>query len=332
MIIKSYDLIKLDLNKNNQILFYGQNNGAKEEEISNLIKIKKNIKPHHYEEKEIIGNYENFYNEITSQSLFEEEKIFIIKRATDKLEKILQEISEKNLSNILLIVNAENLEKKSKLRNLFEKNKKLVCVPFYPDNNSQLAKIAINYFNKLNYSMSQSNINLIISKTNGDRGVLIKELEKIEFFIKNNKKITTEQILKLVNIIENHSISELIDNCLAKNKKKIINILNENNFNNEDSIIIVRTFLNKSKKILKLRSEYEKNKDIDLTITSARPPIFWKDKEIVKQQIFNWNTKSIKNLIYKLNSIELLVKKNIHNSLFLTTNFLFEQSSVKINN
>ena len=332
MIIKSYDLIKLDLNKNNQILFYGQNTGAKEEEISNILKIKKNIKPHKYEEKEIIDNYENFYNEITSQSLFEEEKIFIIKRATDKLEKILQEISEKNLSNILLIINAENLEKKSKLRNLFEKNKKLVCVPFYPDNNSQLARIAINYFNKLNYSMSQSNINLIINKTNGDRGVLVKELEKIEFFIKNNKKITTEQILKLVNIIENHSISELIDNCLAKNKKKIINILNENNFNNEDSIIIVRTFLNKSKKILKLRSEYEKNKDMDLTITSARPPIFWKDKEIVRQQLINWNTKSIKNLIYKLNSIELLVKKNIHNSLFLTTNFLFEQSSVKINN
>ena len=332
MIIKSHDLIKIDLDKNNQILFYGQNTGAKEEEISNILKIKKNIKPHKYEEKEIIDNYENFYNEITSQSLFEEEKIFIIKRATDKLEKILQEISEKNLSNILLIINAENLEKKSKLRNLFEKNKKLVCVPFYPDNNSQLARIAINYFNKLNYSMSQSNINLIINKTNGDRGVLIKELEKIEFFIRNNKKITTEQILKLVNIIENHSISELIDNCLAKNKKKIINILNENNFNNEDSIIIVRTFLNKSKKILKLRSEYEKNKDIDLTITSARPPIFWKDKEIVRQQLINWNTKSIKNLIYKLNSIELLVKKNIHNSLFLTTNFLFEQSSVKINN
>ena len=119
MIIKSYDLIKLDLNKNNQILFYGQNNGAKQEEISNLIKIKKNIKPHHYEEKEIIDNYENFYNEITSQSLFEEEKIFIIKRATDKLEKILKEISEKNLSNILLIVNAENLEKKIKIKKSF---------------------------------------------------------------------------------------------------------------------------------------------------------------------------------------------------------------------
>ena len=180
--------------------------------------------------------------------------------------------------------------------------------------------------------MSQSNINLIISKTNGDRGVLKKELEKIELFIKNNKKITTEQLLKLVNIVENYSISELIDNCLAKNEKKIMSILNENNYKNEDCIIIVRMFLSKSKKILKLRSEYEKNKNIDLTITSARPPIFWKEKEITKQQIFNWNTKSIKNLIYKLNNIELLVKKNIHNSLFVTTNFLLEQSTAKTNN
>ena len=332
MIIKSHDLIKLDLNKNNQILFYGQNNGAKEEEILNILKIKKGLKPHLYEEKEIIGNYVNFYNEITSKSLFEEEKIFIIKRATDKLEKILHEISEKNLSNILLIVNAENLEKKSKLRNLFEKDKKLVCVPFYADNNSQLARIAINYFNKLNFSMSQSNINLIISKTNGDRGVLKKELEKIEFFIKNNKKITTDQILKLVNIVENYSISELIDNCLAKNEKKIINILNENNFSNEDCIMIVRSFIIKAKKLLVLSKTFETNRNLDLTISSAKPPIFWKEKEITKQQIQKWKSKNIKQLIYALSEIELQIKKNINNSINLITDFILSHSSAKTNN
>ena len=96
MIIKSYDLKKLDLNKNNIILFYGQNSGAKEEEISNILKIKNKLTPHYYEEKEVIENSLNFYNEINSNSLFEEEKIFIIKRATDKLEKILEEITEKD--------------------------------------------------------------------------------------------------------------------------------------------------------------------------------------------------------------------------------------------
>ena len=333
MIIKSYDLKKLDLNKNNIILFYGQNSGAKEEEISNILKIKNKLTPHHYEEKEVIENSGDFYNEINSNSLFEEEKIFIIKRATDKLEKILQEITEKDLSNTLLIVNAENLEKKSKLRNLFEKSKRLICTPFYLDNNAQLAKIAFDYFNKINYSISQSNINLIVSKTNGDRRVLKTELEKIEFFIKNNnKKLTSEHLLKLVNIVENHSISELVDNCLAKNQNKVINILNENNFNNEDCIIIVRTFLNKSKKILNLCNVHEKSQNIDLTIASAKPPIFWKDKEITKQQILKWKPGNIKKLIYKLSELELLIKKNIINSVNIVTNFIFEQSSSKTNN
>ena len=333
MIIKYYDLRKLDLNKNNIILFYGQNSGAKEEEISKILKIKNKLKPHHYEEKEVIENSGNFYNEINSNSLFEEEKIIIIKRATDKLEKILQEITEKDLSNTLLIVNAENLEKKSKLRNLFEKSKRLVCIPFYPDNHTQLARIAFDYFNKINYSISQSNINLIVSKTNGDRRVLKTELEKIEFFIKNNnKKLTSEHLFKLVNIVENHSISELVDNCLAKNQNKVINILNENNFNNEDCIIIVRTFLNKSKKILNLCNVHEKSQNIDLTIASAKPPIFWKDKEITKQQILKWKPGNIKKLIYKLSELELLIKKNIINSVNIVTNFIFEQSSSKTNN
>ena len=147
----------------------------------------------------------------------------------------------------------------------------------------------------------------------------------------NGKKLNAENILKLTNLIENHSISELVDNCLAKNKKKIINILNENNFNNEDCIMITRTFLLKSKKILNLSSEFTSNKNIDLTISSAKPPIFWKDKEITKQQIYKWTPENIKQLIYRLNEIELLVKKNINNSINLVTDFILDQSSSNIN-
>ena len=111
--------------------------------------------------------------------------------------------------------------------------------------------------------------------------------------------------MKITNLIENHSLSELVDNCLAKNNKKIINILNENNFNNEDCILITRSLLNKSKKVLQLVKEFENNKNIELTISSAKPPIFWKDKEITKQQIKQWKPESIKDLIYKLADIEL---------------------------
>ena len=140
------------------------------------------------------------------------------------------------------------------------------------------------------------------------------------------------QIIKIIHLNENHSIYELIDYCLLKNKKKTINILNENNFGIDDTIIIIRTFLSKLKKILKLANEYEINKNIDLTIKNARPPIFWKEKDITKQQIQKWNSKELRKLIFNLSEVELNIKKNINNSLKIITNFLIETSSLKTNN
>ena len=187
--------------------------------------------------------------------------------------------------------------------------------------------MSYNYIKGKNISISSENINLIVDRCNGDREVLLNELNKIEYFSKNGKKITRENIAKLTNLLENHSISELIDNCLVKNKKKTINLLNENNFSNEDCILITRTFLNKSKRILKLLVDFQNNKNIDLTISSAKPPIFWKDKEITKQQIYKWTPEKIKKLIYKLREIELLIKKNINNSINLITDFILDQAS-----
>ena len=121
----------------------------------------------------------------------------------------------------------------------------------------------------------------------------------------SKKKISAQEILKLINLSENYEISELIDNCLAKNKNKITNILNENNYSTEDCIIILRTFLSKTKRILKLAIDLEENKDINKTINSAKPPIFWKDKEIVKVQLNKWKTQKIKELIKNINNVEL---------------------------
>ena len=330
MIIKSFEINKINFDQNKLVLFYGKNEGFKNEATNNLIKDKDEITK--YEEKEILENINDFIESILSKSLFESEKIIIIKRATDKILKIIDEIDSKNIEDIKIIFNADNLEKKSKLRSLFEKDKKYVCVPFYPDTEQTLSKLTFNFLKKKNISISQSNINLIVNKCNGDRETLLNELNKIEYFSKNGKKITAENIAKLTNLIENHGISELIDNCLAKNKKKIVNILNENNFNNEDCILITRTFLNKAKKILKLSSEFQNNKNIDLTISSAKPPIFWKDKEITKQQIYKWTPENIKQLIYKLSEIELLIKKNINNSINLITDFILNQASSNTNN
>ena len=330
MIIKSFEINKINFDQNKLVLFYGKNEGFKNEATNNLIKDKDEITK--YEEKEVLENINDFIESILSKSLFESEKIIIIKRATDKILKIIDEIDSKNIEDIKIILNADNLEKKSKLRSLFEKNKKYICVPFYPDTEQTLSKLTFNFLKKKNISISQSNINLIVNKCNGDRETLLNELNKIEYFSKNGKKITAENIAKLTNLIENHGISELIDNCLTKNKKKIVNILNENNFNNEDCILITRTFLNKAKKILKLSSEFQNNKNIDLTISSAKPPIFWKDKEITKQQIYKWTPENIKQLIYKLSEIELLIKKNINNSINLITDFILNEASSNTNN
>ena len=330
MIIKSFEINKINFDQNKLVLFYGKNEGFKNEATNNLIKEKDEVTK--YEEKEVLENINDFIESILSKSLFESEKIIIIKRATDKILKIIDEIDSKNIEDIKIIFNADNLEKKSKLRSLFEKDKKYICVPFYPDTDQTLSKLTYNFLKKKNILISQSNINLIVNKCNGDRETLLNELNKIEYFSKNGKKITSENIAKLTNLIENHSISELIDNCLAKNKKKIVNILNENNFSNEDCILITRTFLNKAKKILKLSSEFQNNKNIDLTISSAKPPIFWKDKEIIKQQIYKWTPENIKQLIYKLSEIELLIKKNINNSINLITDFILNQASSNTNN
>ena len=329
MIKKNYELSNLKQNYN-YFLFYGKNEGLKNETIINLNSKKKEIL--NYDEKEILENQNSFIEKILSKSLFDEDKIIIIKRATDKIVKLVDELNTKNIEETVIIIISDNLDKKSKLRSLFEKEKNFICVAFYPDTNQTLSKITHNFLNEKKILISQANINLIINKCNGDREALLNELNKIEYFSKNGKKITTENIEKLTNLSENHNISELIDNCLAKNKKKIINILNENNFNNEDCVLITRTFLSKSKKILRLSKEFESNKNIDLTISSAKPPIFWKEKEITKQQLYKWKPENIKELIYKLGKIELLVKKNMNNSINLITDLILDQSSSNANN
>ena len=330
MILKSNDINKIDKNTIHLILFYGKNEGLKNEAFNILIKDKNNIL--NYEEKEILDNENNFIETILTKSLFDPQKFIVIKRATDKILRIIENLQQKNLEDITIILNSEGLEKKSKLRSFFEKNKTLVCVPFYPDNDQTLSKLAYNFLREKKISISSSNINLIVNKCSGDRETLINELQKIQLFSKNGKQINSDNISKLINLSENHSISELVDNCLAQNKRKIISILNENNFSNEDCIMIVRSFLIKSKKLLALSKAFETNKDIDLTISSAKPPIFWKEKEITKQQILKWNSKNIKQLIYSLSEAELQIKKNINNSINLVTDFILFQSSSNANN
>ena len=330
MIIKSYEIEKIDFKKIKILLLYGKNDGFKKEFSDSLLdKIHETLI---YDQNEILEKQDIFFENIYSSSLFDNTRNIIIKRVTDKFLNIIEKIDFNKIKDLKIILNADALEKKSKLRSKFEKDKNLVCVAFYPDNNQTLSKLAYQYLKKNNISLSSSNVNFIIDKCKGDREVFKKELEKIILYCRNGKKITEESLAKLINLNENHNISELVDSYLLKNNKKIIKILNENNFNNEDCILITRTFLNKSKKLLILSHEYNRNNNMELTISNAKPPIFWKEKDITIQQIYKWKPQNIKKLIYKLNEIELIIKKNITISISVISDFIFDENFWQFSN
>ena len=138
-------------------------------------------------------------------------------------------------------------------------------------------------------------------------------------------------LIKLTNLSENHSINKIVDLSLAKNTKQTLRALNENIFSAEDVIIIIRSYLIKSKRLLKLTEELEKNKNIDQVITTFKPPVFWKDKEIVKKQMRIWTKDKVKILIKNINDTELLLKKNTNLSINILKNFIIEQSSISNN-
>ena len=324
MIIKFFEL-KKKIKDNKYFLLYGNNEGLIDETITNILKpeLPKNLNL--YEENEILKDETSFIERLANKSFFDDEKLIIIRRCSDKIYKFIHSIIEKNFKDVFFVLISDNLEKKSKLRSFFEKEKKTICVPFYEDNNQTLNLMANNFFKNKKIKISQENINLLIERSRGDRRNLNNELIKIESFSKNRNKIEYNDILKLTNLAENHNVSELVDNCLAKNKKKTLYILNENNFIQEDLIIILRTFLSKLKRLLKIKSETYKETDIDKVLSNFKPPIFWKDKEIVKKQVQLLKFQKIEDLIIKTNNLEYLLKKNPEISNFLVRNFILEK-------
>jgi len=326
VINKHNEINKVNFKKNNIYLFYGKNESLKKEKIKLLVKKSDNPQLIKYNEKEILDNSIFFFNEILNKSFFDNLKILLIDHATDKSEKLILELLNYSITDRVIILNAEILEKKSKLRTLFEKNNDLICVPFYPDNNETLVNFIYSFLKEKKISLSQSDVNLLINRCNNDRGNIKNELDKIEILSKT-KKIKSEDILKISNLYENYEISDLVDNCLAKNHKKTLNIINENNFSSEEVILIVRIFINKAKKLLILANNYAVNRDLEKTISSSRPPIFWKNKEIIRQQIIKWKPNHIKELIFGLNNVELQIKKNSLNSINILTNFIIDKSN-----
>ena len=322
MIIKSFEIDKIKSTKNNFILIYGSNQGHKNQVIKELFEQFFNGEISRFDESEILNNYEEFISSLINKSLFEDHKLIIISRTSEKIIKLVNEILERNIENIKIILNSDNLEKKSKLRALFEKDKNLTCIPFYEDNEKNLSSLAQNFFRNKKIKVSQEIINLLVGRSRGDRANLFNELNKIEILSITKKNIDLDDVLKLTNLSENYSVFELVENYLAKNKRQVSKILNENNFANDECILILRTILNRSKRLLKLKESENETGNIDLTISSFKPPIFWKEKDLVKKQIQSWSRNEVKKIIYRVNDLEILIKKNSNNSLNFVSDFV----------
>lgn len=324
MIIKSYELETFKIQNIDYFLFYGPNTGLIEEIINKVFKpiFTKNII--NYDEEELLDNIHSFKEMVFNKSFFDDKKFIIINRASNKILNIIQELIDSKITDLKIIIKAGTLEKKSKLRDYFEKHKSTVITAFYEDNYRSLQSMVQKIFKEKKINISNEIINLIIERSKGNRINITNEIQKILSYTKSNNKINLEDVLKLTNLVENYSISELVDQNLVKNKKRTINILNENNLNSDENILIIRTFLNKLKRLKKIKIDLNKNKNIDQVLSSSRPLIFWKDKDIIKQQLNKCSLSDIKLLINKVNNLELIIKKNNQISDQILNNFILE--------
>ena len=322
MIIKSFEIDKLKSLNSNIHLIYGSNDGIKNDIINNFYL--KDFKGEllKYDEQDILNDKEKFLSILLNKSLFDDKRIIIISRITNKLTEIIEDIFQIKLLDLKIIIKAPVLEKKSKIRILFEKDPISICTPVYEDDQRSLSTLTNNFLRRNQLKLSQEVINILIERSKGDRSNLRNELSKLENLSMSKKKINIDDVIKLTNLAENYSVFELIDNYLAKNSKKVSNILNENNYSSEDCILIIRTILNKSKRLLKIKKELDENKNIEQIFLSLKPPIFWKEKDIIKKQAQSWSTEEVKKLIFKINNLEALVKKNTINSVLFVSDFI----------
>ena len=326
MLIKAYEISKKNLNSLNYFLIYGENYGLIKDLIKSVLELKgkKNGKyeKFEFEEEEIIKNQNNFYNLIFSGSLFSGKKVIFVNRTTDKMFNLISEISKKQIEDILIFFKANQLEKKSKIRNLFEKEENLVCVACYLDNNLDLIKTINNEIKQTKIKLSNESINLLVERASGDRNNLRNEVNKLKSFALNKQMVSYDQVKELTNMVGNYQNDYIVNICLNGDKKKLNKILRENNFSFEDFLILLKIFSKKIHRLLKIKIFNRLEKNLDQIFNQIRPPIFWKEKEDVKKQVRLWNEKKLNLIIKKINEIELNCKKNHELATNITLDFL----------
>ena len=337
MIIKSYEVQKnkSNLSKYNFFLLYGENLGLKKD-IRKFIKTgieqgSNNAEILFLYEDEILDDEENYYNLIYTGSLFSNKKIITIYEATDKIIKKISDIYDKYPENVFLIIFSEILEKRSKLRNFFEANKKAICIPCYLDSEKDLEVIAQLELKKNNIMLSQEAINLLIEKSNSDRNNLRNEIEKIHSYSLNKKKLELTDIISLINFSGDYKSDIFINECLCGNITQYKKIISELYVNTVNQILLLRILSNKIQRLIKIKAKENKSNSVDNLINAIKPTVFWKEKPLLKKQLSIWSLNNLKKIIDEINNIELLCKKNPQISKVIFFNF-FSKICKKANN
>lgn len=306
MLYKSY-LIEQNFStlKNNITLFYGENIGLKKE-LKDLIKFNnKNKEIIKFLQDQILKNENILFNEINNISLFEKEKIIIIDNADDKILETLKQIEDKTYE-IKIYIFSEILEKKSKIRNYFEKSKKYGIVPCYQDNEIGLKKI-INNKLKGYEGLTPYNVNLIFENCDFDRSKLLNEIEKIKIFF-DKKKIESIDLQMLLNVKSSDNFDYLKDEALVGNIKKTNKLLSQTIIEAEKVMYYLNSINQRLDKLMEINQSGEKN--LVGIIDNLKPPIFWKDKPKVIEQAKKWSLEKTKKMKEKTYNFEVYIKSN----------------------
>tara|TARA_E500000178_G_scaffold348202_1_gene402873 strand:- start:236 stop:1228 length:993 start_codon:yes stop_codon:yes gene_type:complete len=307
MIYKSYFIEENISSINGNIfLFHGENLGLKND-------LKNKIKDHNrgalirnHDQEEILADENNFFNELLNKSLFENTKIFFINQTNDKILELIKEIEGKE-KNQKIFLFSKLLDKRSKLRNYFEKSNTLGIVPCYADNEISLKKIILNKLK--GYSgLTNQNLNIILENCGLDRSKLNNELNKITTLFEN-KIIDTNKLETLLNLKVNDSFDLLKDQALIGDRTKTNKLISDTILENEKYIFYLSIINQRLMKLLEV-AEISKDGNIEDAIGKIKPPIFWKDKAIFSLQARKWNRYKLKKILDQTYKIELKVKSN----------------------
>ena len=204
-------------------------------------------------------------------------------------------------------------------------------IPCYLENDRGVEIIAVNELKKNNITLSRECINLLIEKSNSDRNNLKNEIEKIKSFSLNKKKIELEELKSIINFSGEYKSDNFINECLCGNISQYKKALSEFYSNAVNQIFLLRILANKIQRLLRMKEIESDYDNIDSLLNSSKPPIFWKEKPMIKKQLIIWNSNALKKMIQEINHTELLCKKNPQTSRAIFFNF-FGQICKKANN